>query len=99
MYLYVRICLLLSLFTASCIVPQIKYLNNLIEQDHRFIKRLTKPGIDFFSFETFWRTLQGLAIQPAGAAISEIREGAAFGECVRQWFHASTPSLSRATSA
>src|SRR5260370_24687134 len=27
---------------------QIKYLNNLIEQDHRVIKRLVKPGMDFF---------------------------------------------------
>lgn len=38
---------------------QVKYLNNLVEQDHRFIKRLTKPGMGFFSFETAWRTLQG----------------------------------------
>ena len=38
---------------------QVKYLNNLIEQDHRFIKRLVKPGLGFFSFETAWRTLQG----------------------------------------
>jgi IS6 family transposase len=38
---------------------QVKYLNNLIEQDHRFIKRLVKPGMGFFSFETAWRTLQG----------------------------------------
>jgi transposase, IS6 family len=38
---------------------QVKYLNNLIEQDHRFIKRLTKPGMGFFSFETAWQTLQG----------------------------------------
>jgi IS6 family transposase len=38
---------------------QVKYLNNLIEQDHRFIKRLTKPGMGFFSFKTAWRTLQG----------------------------------------
>jgi transposase-like protein len=38
---------------------QVKYLNNLIEQDHRFIKRLTKPGMGFFSFETASRTLQG----------------------------------------
>jgi transposase, IS6 family len=34
-------------------------LNNLIEQDHRFLKRLVKPGMGFFSFETAWRTLQG----------------------------------------
>jgi transposase, IS6 family len=41
---------------------QVKYLNNLIEQDHRCIKRLTKPGMGFFSFETAWRTLQGYEI-------------------------------------
>ena len=31
---------------------QVKYLNNLVEQDHRFIKRLVKPGLGFFSFES-----------------------------------------------
>ena len=38
---------------------QVKYLNNLIEQDHRFIKRVVKPGMGFFSVETAERTLQG----------------------------------------
>ena len=38
---------------------QVKYLNNLVEQDHRFIKRLVKPGMGFFSFETAGKTLQG----------------------------------------
>ncbi|GHO90380.1 hypothetical protein KSF_004280 [Reticulibacter mediterranei] len=38
------------------------YLNNVIEQDHRFMKRLTKPGMGFFSFETVWRTLQSFEI-------------------------------------
>jgi len=38
---------------------QVKYLNNLVEQDHRFIKRLVKPGMGFFSIETAGRTLQG----------------------------------------
>ncbi|GHP00423.1 IS6 family transposase [Reticulibacter mediterranei] len=41
---------------------QVKYLNNLIEQDHRFIKRLTKPGMGFFSFKTAWRSLQGFEV-------------------------------------
>jgi transposase-like protein len=44
---------------AVCELRQSKYLNNLVEQDHRFIKRLTKPGMGFFSFATAWRTLQG----------------------------------------
>lgn len=46
----------------SCELRQSKYLNNLVEQDHRFIKRLTKPGMGFFSFGTAWRTLQGFEV-------------------------------------
>jgi IS6 family transposase len=38
---------------------QVNYLNNMLEQDHRSIKRLVKPGLGFFSLETAWRTLQG----------------------------------------
>jgi len=38
---------------------QVKYLNNRVEQDHRFIKRLTKPGMGFGSFNTARRTLRG----------------------------------------
>ncbi len=46
-------------FAAFCELRQSKYLNNLVEQDHLFIKRLVKPGLGFFSFETAWNTLQG----------------------------------------
>ncbi len=53
----------------GCELRQIKYLNNRIEQDHRFIKRLTKPGMGFFSLETAWRTLQGYE------AMNMIRKG------------------------
>jgi IS6 family transposase len=41
---------------------QVKYLNNIVEQDHRFIKRQVKPGMGFFSFETADRTLQGYEV-------------------------------------
>jgi IS6 family transposase len=34
-------------------------LTEPVKQDHRFIKRLVKPGLGFFSFETAWRTLRG----------------------------------------
>jgi transposase-like protein len=37
----------------------VKYLNNIVEQDHRFIKRRVKPGLGFHSYPTAWRTLQG----------------------------------------
>lgn len=43
----------------DCELRQVKYLNNLIEQDHRFIKRRTRPGLGFFSFDTARRTLAG----------------------------------------
>ena len=43
----------------ACELRQVKYLNNLIEQDHRFIKRRTRPGLGFFSFDTAQRTLAG----------------------------------------
>ncbi len=41
---------------------QKKYLNNIVEQDHRGIKRLVKPGIGFGSFNTARRTLKGYEI-------------------------------------
>lgn len=37
----------------------VKYLNNIVEQDHQFIKRLVNPGIGFGSFNTARRTLRG----------------------------------------
>jgi transposase, IS6 family len=43
----------------GCQLRPVKYLNNLIEQDHRFIKRLVKVGLEFFSFSMAWRTLRG----------------------------------------
>jgi IS6 family transposase len=48
-----------GIMPSPCELRQRKYLNNLIEQDHRFIKRLVKLGMGFFSFETAWRTLYG----------------------------------------
>jgi len=43
----------------ACELRQVKYLNNIVEQDYRFIKRRVKPGLGFFSAETAWNTLQG----------------------------------------
>jgi transposase-like protein len=38
---------------------QVKYLNNVVEQDHRRIKRLVKPGLGFKGFRSAVRTLKG----------------------------------------
>ena len=37
-------------------------MNNQVAQDHRFIKRLIKPGMGFFSMETAEQTLQGFEV-------------------------------------
>nr|WP_156962123.1 IS6 family transposase [Candidatus Paracaedibacter symbiosus] len=39
---------------------QIKYLNNILEQDHRRIKRRIRPMLGFQSFKTANRTLKGI---------------------------------------
>jgi putative transposase len=33
-------------------VRQVKCLNNIVEQDHQFVKRVTKPMLGFKSFRT-----------------------------------------------
>jgi IS6 family transposase len=37
----------------------VKHLNNIVEQDHRRIKRLAGPGLGFGGFWTARRTLAG----------------------------------------
>ena len=41
-------------------IRQIKYLNNIIEQDHRFIKKRTKPMLGFKSFRCAKITITGI---------------------------------------
>ena len=54
---------------ASCTLRQCKYLNNVVEQDHRFLKRRVNPGLEFGSYRTAWRTIQGYE------AMHRIRKG------------------------
>jgi transposase-like protein len=46
----------------TCQLQPCTYLNNVLEQDHRFMKRLLRPGLSFWSFRTAWRTLRGYEI-------------------------------------
>jgi transposase, IS6 family len=48
---------------------QCKYLNNIIEQDHRTVKKRTWLAKGYGSFPTAWRTLQGIE------AVHMIRKG------------------------
>ena len=41
-------------------IRQIKYLNNIIEQDHRYIKRIVNPMLGFQSVLSTNKTLKGI---------------------------------------
>jgi putative transposase len=43
-------------------IRQIKYLNNIVEQDHRGVKRVTRPMLGFKSFEAAQSTLTGIEL-------------------------------------
>jgi putative transposase len=41
-------------------IRQVKYLNNILEQDHRFIKRITNPMMAFKAFHSATATIAGI---------------------------------------
>jgi len=53
----------------DCRLRRVKYLNNVIEQDHRFIKKKVRASQCFKSFHTAERTLEGTE------SINMIRKG------------------------
>jgi len=44
------------------LVRQLKYLNNIVEQDHRAIKRVTRPMLNFKSFRSACSVLAGIEL-------------------------------------
>ena len=53
----------------DCKLRRVKYLNNIIEQDHRFIKKRVRACLGYRSFDTAERTIQGVE------AINMMRKG------------------------
>ena len=47
---------------ATIEIRQNKYLNNLVEQDHRAVKRIVRPMLGFKSFRSARRTLAGIEL-------------------------------------
>src|SRR5256714_8208129 len=43
-------------------IRKIKYLNNIVEQDHRAVKRVTRPMLGFKSFDAAQGTLVGIEL-------------------------------------
>ena len=53
----------------DCQLRRVKYLNNVIEQDHRFIKKKARASQCFKLFHTAERTLEGIE------AVNMMRKG------------------------
>jgi IS6 family transposase len=49
-----------TVLSKMTLIRQTKYLNNIIEQDHRFIKKITNPMMRFKSFHTAEQTIKGI---------------------------------------
>jgi transposase-like protein len=75
------------LLSNECELRQKKYLNNIIEQDHRFPKKLAKYKSYFQYFHTAWRTLRGYEIMNAirKGQITNINQGDILGQ--RNFIH------------
>ena len=43
-------------------ILRVKYLNNIVEQDHRFIKKITRPTLGFKAFHSATATLAGIEV-------------------------------------
>jgi putative transposase len=43
-------------------IRQVKYFNNVVEQDHRAVKRITRPMLGFKSFDAAQDTLVGIEL-------------------------------------
>ncbi len=56
------LCFLCGLALMQIAVRQIKYLNNIIEQDHRSIKKITNPMMGFKAFYAAEATLAGIEL-------------------------------------
>jgi putative transposase len=46
----------------AIVIRQIKYLNNVVEQDHRAVRRVTRPMLGFKAFDAAQRTLAGIEL-------------------------------------
>ena len=46
----------------AMVIRKTKYLNNIVEQDHRAIKRVTRPMLGFKAFDAAQATLTGIEL-------------------------------------
>ena len=61
---------------------QCRYLNNIVEQDHRTVKRRARLAMGYRSFRTAWKTLQGIETMHMinKGRVKWLAKGDAFGQ-------------------
>jgi putative transposase len=69
------------------IIRQVKYLNNIAEQDHRAVKRVTRPMLGFKAFETAQSTLVGIELMHM-LRKQQLEDGVKQGLTVAEQFYA-----------
>jgi putative transposase len=51
-------------YSTTIVIRQVKYLNHILEQDHRAVKRITRPILGFKAFDAAQGTLAGVELMP-----------------------------------
>ena len=72
----------------AIIIRQVKYLNNIVEQDHRAAKRVTRPMLGFKSFEAGQATLVGIELMYMIKKRQMVVDAGAEGLTAAQQFYA-----------
>ena len=68
-------------------IRQVKYLNNIVEQDHRFIKKRTRPTLGFKNFYSAQATISGIE------NIRMIQKGQILGQTASQFSYLNFANL------
>jgi putative transposase len=69
-------------------IRKIKYLNNIVEQDHRGVKRITRPMLGFKAFEAAQATLVGIELMHMIKKRQMMVEAGAEGRTAAEQFYA-----------
>ena len=80
-------------------IRKIKYLNNIVEQDHRAVKRVTRPMLGFKSFDAAQGTLVGVELMHMIKKKQMMIEAGDEGRTAAELFYSLAASSSPQTGA
>ena len=72
----------------AIVIRHSKYLNNIVEQDHRAVKRVTRPMLGFKAFDAAQRTLAGIELMHMIKKKQMVVEAGAEGRTAAEQFYA-----------